>query len=45
MYDGISTGDPTPNPDNANREIGYDFNKFFNIPAKQSFVVTDGTNP
>lgn len=34
-----------PDPDNANREVSYDFNQYFRIPAKQSFVVSDGLAP
>lgn len=33
---------PSPNPDVANRKIAYDFNRYFLIPTKQSFVVSDG---
>lgn len=45
MYDGITTSTPSPDPNNATRQISYDFNKYFRIPAKQSFVVTDGLSP
>lgn len=45
VYDGITSYTPSPNPDNPNREISYDFNQYFRIPAKQSFVVTDGLSP
>lgn len=45
VYDGITSYVPSPNPDNPNREISYDFNQYFRIPAKQSFVVTDGLAP
>ncbi len=45
VYDGLSTTTPSPDPDNSNREISYNFNKYFTIPAKQSFVVTDGLSP
>lgn len=44
VYDGIGRNGttPSPNPDVPNREISYDFNKYFLIPTKQSFVVSDG---
>jgi hypothetical protein len=45
VYDGITTSVPSPNPDNPNRRVSYDFNQYFRIPAKQSFVVTDGLAP
>jgi hypothetical protein len=45
VYDGITTWIPSPNPDNPNRRVSYDFNQYFRIPAKQSFVVTDGLAP
>ena len=45
VYDGITSSTPSPDPNNATREISYDFNKYFTIPAKQSFVVTDGLAP
>lgn len=35
---------PTPNPDIANRDISYDYNKYFDIPTAQSFVVSDGSS-
>ena len=46
VYDGDSQSPfPSPNPDVANRLIRYDFNRYFMIPAKQSFVVSDGNAP
>lgn len=45
VYDGITTGTPSPDPNNSTRQISYDFNKYFRIPAKQSFVITDGLSP
>lgn len=48
VYDGISGAAGAalnPNPNNSTKQIQYDFNKYFNIPARQSFVVTDGSNP
>lgn len=35
---------PSPNPDTTNKLISYDFNNYFNIPTKQSFVVSDGSS-
>ena len=34
-----------PDPDLPNRLISYDFNTYFAIPTKQSFVVSDGNGP
>jgi hypothetical protein len=34
-----------PDPDLPNRLISYDFNTYFAIPTKQSFVVSDGGGP
>lgn len=45
VYDGITTSTPNPNPNNSTRQVSYDFNQYFRIPAKQSFVITDGLNP
>ena len=46
VYDGIDRASPpTPNPDIPNRQIAYDFNRYFAIPTKQSFVVSDGSSP
>jgi trimeric autotransporter adhesin len=45
VYDGITTSTPSPNPNNATRQVSYDFNQYFRIPAKQSFVITDGLSP
>lgn len=44
VYDGLwrNTAAPNPDPDIANRLIRYDFNKYFALPTKQSFVVSDG---
>lgn len=44
VYTGIGRNGttPNPNPDLPNRLISYDFNKYFAIPTKQSFVVSDG---
>lgn len=33
---------PSPNPDFANTRISYDFNNYFAIDTKQSFVVSKG---
>ena len=44
VYDALGRNStaPSPDPDNVNREIRYDFNKYFLIPSKQSFVVSNG---
>lgn len=44
VYDGIWRNGtaPSPNPDVGNRRVSYDFNRYFSIPTKQSFVVSDG---
>lgn len=43
MYDATNPASPpVPDPDTPNREISYDFNNYFDIPTKQSFVVSDG---
>lgn len=34
-----------PNPNLNNFEITYDFNRYFDIPGKQSFVVSKGDGP
>ena len=45
VYDGINRATPpTPDPNIAGRQISYDFNNFFDIPTKQSFVVSDGSS-
>ncbi len=35
----------TPNPNLNNFEVTYDFNRYFGIPGKQSFVVSKGDGP
>jgi hypothetical protein len=44
VYDGLgrSTTAPSPDPDTTLHQVRYDFNKYFSIPTKQSFVVSDG---
>jgi hypothetical protein len=43
VYTGVlRTTTLTPNPDLNNFEVTYDFNKYFDIPGKQSFVVSKG---
>ena len=44
VYDGIGRNGttPSPNPDVPDRQVSYDFNRYFLIPTKQSFVVSDG---
>lgn len=41
---GNPSSPPTPDPDIANRAISYDYNKYFDIPTTQSFVVSDGSS-
>lgn len=43
VYDALDrTTPPTPDPNVAGRAISYDFNNYFDIPTKQSFVVSSG---
>ncbi len=44
VYDalGRNSAAPVPDPDIAGRRIRYDFNKYFQLPTKQSFVVSNG---
>ena len=45
VYTGLArTSPPTPNPDTITQTINYDFNKYFDIPGKATFVVTDGSS-
>ena len=34
-----------PNPDFNTFQVTYDFNRYFDIPGKQSFVVSKGDGP
>lgn len=45
VYDGINRSAAlTPNPDIANYQIKYDYNNYFAVPGKQSFVVSNGSS-
>ena len=41
----LRTSSLSPNPDVGTFQVTYDFNKYFDIPGKQSFVVSKGDGP
>ena len=46
VYTGtLRNSPPTPNPDLTTFNVSYDFNQYFAIPGKQSFVVSKGDGP
>lgn len=46
VYTGtLRSSPPTPNPNLNTFDVSYDFNQYFGIPGKQSFVVSKGDGP